>query len=70
MKQKIVHLHSTVNENGVLELNLDEEIKKLERGNWVVKQITSSSSCKYFPNKATETFVHIFLLVENPLETL
>lgn len=45
MKQKIVHLHSKVNEKGVLvELDLDEEIKKLKRDNYVVKQIASSSS--------------------------
>lgn len=42
MKQKIVHLHSKVNEKGVLvELDLDEEIKKLKRDNYVVKQIAS-----------------------------
>lgn len=71
MKQKIVHLHSKVNENGTLvDFDLDEEIKKLGRDNYVVKQITSSSSCQYYPNKPTETFVHVFLLVENNLETL
>lgn len=71
MKQKIVHLHSKVNENGVLvDFNLDEEIKKLKSDNYVVKQITSSSSCQYYPNKLSETFVHVFLLVEEALETL
>ena len=71
MKQKIVHLHSKVNEKGALvDFKLDEEIKKLERDNYVVKQITSSSSCQYYPNKSTETFVHVFLLVENNLEAL
>lgn len=71
MKQKIVHLHSKVNENGTLvDFNLDEEIEKLKRNNYVVKQITSSSSCQYYPNKSTETFVHVFLLEENNLETL
>ncbi len=71
MKQKIVHLHSKINENGALvDFDLDEEIKKLERDNYVVKQITSSSSCQYYPNKSTETFVHVFLLVENNLEAL
>lgn len=71
MKQKIIHLHSKVNENGTLvDFNLDEEIEKLKRNNYVVKQITSSSSCQYYPNKSTETFVHVFLLVENSLETL
>lgn len=71
MKQKIVHLHSIVNENGALvDFDLDEEIEKLKRNNYVVKQITSSSSCQYYPNKSTETFVHVFLLVENSLETL
>ena len=71
MKQKIVHLHSKVNENGVLvDFNLNEEIKKLKSDNYVVKQITSSSSCQYYPNKLSETFVHVFLLVEEALETL
>lgn len=71
MKQKIVHLHSRVNENGALvDFDLDEEIEKLKRNNYVVKQITSSSSCQYYPNKSTETFVYVFLLVENDLETL
>lgn len=71
MKQKIVHLHSKVNENGTLvDFNLDKEIEKLKRNNYIVKQITSSSSCQYYPNKSTETFVHVFLLVENDLETL
>lgn len=41
MKQKIVQLHSKVNENGALvDFDLDEEIKKLRRDNYVVKQIT------------------------------
>jgi hypothetical protein len=65
MKQKIVHLHSKVNEKGVLvELDLDEEIKKLKRDNYVVKQIASSSSSNIVDIRGTTTFVHVFLLAE------
>ena len=65
MKQKIVHLHSKVNEKGVLvELDLDEEIKKLKRDNYIVKQIASSSSSNIVDIRGTTTFVHVFLLAE------
>lgn len=65
MKQKIVHLHSKVNENGTLvDFNLDEEIEKLESDNYVVKQIASSSSSNIVDIRGTTTFVHVFLLAE------
>lgn len=67
MQQKIVHLHSKVNQNGVLtDFNLDDEIKKLKKEGWVVKQITSSSSSNIIDSRGTTTFVHVFLLAEKP----
>lgn len=67
MKQQFVHLHSRVNQNGVLtDINLDDEIKKLENGKWVVKQIASSSSSNIIDARGTTTFVHLFLLTEKP----
>lgn len=67
MQQKIVHLHSRVNINGVLtDINLDDEIKKLTKDEWVVKQIASSSSCDIVDCRGTTTYVHLFLLAEKP----
>lgn len=67
MKQKIVHLHSKVNEKGILlDFDLDEEIEKLKRDNYVVKQLASSSSSNIVDIRGTTTFVHVFLLAEKP----
>ncbi len=67
MKQKVFKYTYKVCESGEPEeYNLDEEVKRLTSDGWTIKQISTCTSNKYFVNRDTEAYLHVFLFAEKP----
>ena len=67
MEQKIFKYKYKVNQSGEPEVyNLDEEVERLISGGWTIKQISTCTTNKYFVNRDTEAYLHVFLLADKP----
>ena len=68
MEQKIYELHYEVTGKwNQEEQNLDALVERIRQDGYVVKQISSCSSCKVYTNQGSSTYVHIFLLAEKEI---
>ncbi len=67
MEQKIFRFKYRVYQLGnPEEYDLDEKVEELVSLGWTIKQISTCTSNKYFVNKDTEVYLHVFLLAEKP----
>lgn len=64
MEQKVFDFHYPVDCYGRMTSKLNEEFEPYRKEGWVIKQITSCSSCNFQNNQDSVTKVHVFLLAE------
>lgn len=64
MEQKVIRNSYQVSCDGEFESDINEMIEGLIIDGWTVKQISTCSSCKNYPNQPSETYIHVFLLAE------